>query len=187
MKKISLIATLLFAVLLLQNCKKDTVTATTISTAQIIATINDTTWTADTVHAVLTYTAATKNKVFTCSGIALNKEINLYFTQKNASNTSGLALQTYNVDTTSNVALSYYTEQPNSAGTYVLTPTGTVGPGSGQIIITYVDSVKNHVTGTFSLQTTKNNYDNNGNVISVDINVVSNGAFNNLPYTFKSN
>ena len=65
MKKFSLIATLLFAVLLLQNCKKDTVTATTISTAQIIATINDTTWTADTVHAVLTYTAATKNKVFT--------------------------------------------------------------------------------------------------------------------------
>jgi hypothetical protein len=187
MKKISLIATLLSAVLLLQNCKKDTITATTTSTAQMIATINDTTWTADTVHASVTYNSATKSKVFACSGLALNKEITISVLQNGLGNTSGFPLGTYNVGTTPDIALSYLTEQKNSLGTYVLTPQGTVGPGSGTVAITYLDSVKNLITGTFSIQSVHNNYDGTGTITSVDIAVIQQGAFNNLHYNFASN
>jgi len=187
MKKFSLIAILFLSVLLLQNCTKDTVTATAASNTLFFADINDTTWTADTVNAAVTYTSAAKTKVFTCTAVALNKEVNMSVTLPGAANTNGFTIGTYNVDATSNVVMSYYTEQKNQSGNYVLTPQGTVSPGSGSVVISAVDSVKKVMTGTFSLTSEKNNYDSNGNIVSVNIAVISSGAFNNMPYTFKSN
>jgi hypothetical protein len=187
MKKFSLIVTLLSAALLLQNCKKDTVTATATSNTTLFAAINDTTWTANTVTAAITYNSATKTKVFTCTGIGLNKEITMAVTLHNAINTSGFPLATYVVDTTSNVKLSYYTEQKNSSGNYVLMPQGTVGPGSGGVVISAIDSVKKQITGIFDLTSVKNTYDSAGNITSVTLVHVTAGAFNNLPYTFNSN
>lgn len=181
MKKIYLFVTLLLAVLLLQNCKKDTVTETATSNNLFFADINDSTWNADTVNASITYNSATKNKVFTCSGIALNKEVNMSVTLSNALNTAGFPLSTYNVNTTS-ITMSYDIEQKNAMGAYVLTPQGVVAAGSGSVIITAIDSVKKVMTGTFSCTTLQNNPDN-----TVTINQVSAGAFNNMPYTFVSN
>ena len=182
MKKISLITALFSVVLLLQNCKKDTVTASTTSTEPMIAYINDSTWIATDIKATLTYNSATKTKVFTCSGLANNKQINLYVTQNNANNSPGFPLATYTVNSTSDVALSYYYMQNG-----VLAPQGTVAPGSGSVVVTAVDSVKKVITGTFTFESLKNNYDGNGNITSVTVAQISNGGFNNIPYTFTSN
>jgi|SRR5665213_2168987 len=187
MKKFSLIAILLAVVLFLQNCKKDIISASTLSNTTLFASINDTTWTADTVNAAVTYNSAAKTKVFTCTGIANNKEINIFVNQNNAINTAGFPLGTYNVDATSNVAFSYYTMQRNSSGNLVFAPQGTVNPGSGTITISAVDSVKKQITGTFSFISLKDTYDSMGNILSVNLATVEAGAFNSLPYTFKSN
>jgi hypothetical protein len=187
MKRFSLIIALLSVVLLLQNCKKDTVTATATSNTTLFAVVNDTTWIADTVRAAMTYNSATKTKVFTCTGVGTNKEINVALTQNNAINTSGFPLATFYVDNTSNVLLSYYTEQKNSSGAYVLAPLGTVQPGSGTVIISAIDSVKMQITGTFGFTSLKNTYDSQGNITAVTLTQISAGAFNKLPYTFISN
>jgi hypothetical protein len=181
MKKISLIATLLSVVLLLQNCKKDTVTASTTSTEPMIAFINDTTWIATNVQASITYNSANNTKVFTCTGLANNQQINMLVTQHNAANTTGFALSSYNVNQTADVALSY-----NFLQNGVLAPQGVVQPGSGTVVITGIDSVKKVITGTFTFSSIKNNYDNTGAIISVTVAQISNGGFNSVPYTFAS-
>jgi len=187
MKRLSPIAALLFVVLLLQNCKKDTFTATSYTNNTLFALINDTTWTPDTINASITYNLAAKTKIFSFSGIALNKEVNISVTQNNAGNTPGFTLGTYSVNNTSNVVMTYFNEQKNAQGNYVLTQRGTVAPGSGTIIITAVDSVKKVITGTFSFSSKGTNYDNNGNFVSFYNANIFSGAFNNMPYTFVSN
>jgi hypothetical protein len=187
MKKIYLIVTLFAAVLLLQNCKKDTVIASAASNALMFAIINDTTWSADTVTASITYNSILKTKVFNCTAIAKNKELNMSATQSNASNTPGFPLSTFNADSAGTNKFSYYINQKNSSGNYEFVQSGTVAPGSGTVIITAIDSVKKVMTGIFSFASKKNNYDSNGNITSVTISEITAGAFNNMPYTFKSN
>jgi len=182
MKKLSLIALLLSAVLLLQNCKKDTISATATSSATMFAVINDTTWNAQTINTTITYNAATKSKVINCTAAANNKELSMLVTQANASNSAGFPLNTYNANASGTIAFSYLTKQNNA---YV--PLGTVAAGSGTFVITAIDSVKKQMTGTFSFTALKNNYDNSGNIVSVTISEVADGAFNNMPYTFTSN
>lgn len=183
MKKLSLIITLLLAVLLLQECKKDTFTETATSSNTLFAVINDTTWSGDTITAAMVYNSATKTKVLTCTGIAKNKEVNFMVTQPNAYNTAGFPLSVFNADVAGTITFSYYTS--TTGNNFV--EQGTVAPGSGTIDFTAIDSVKRQVSGTFSYLSEKNNYDQNGNIISVTINEVQDGAFNNLPYTFTSN
>lgn len=187
MKKISLIATLLLAVLLLQKCTKDTVTATATSSTTLFATINDTLWNADTIKASITYSSATKNKVFTCTGIANNKEINMSCTQTNAINTAGFPLIAFNADAAGNNTFSFFMAQKNTSGNYVFVQQGTVAAGSGNITVTAIDSVKKLITGIYAFTSIQNNLDNNGNIISVTVSQVSAGAFNSMPYTFTSN
>ena len=189
MKKISLIATLLLAVLLLQKCTKDTISGSAMSSTLLFAVINDTTWNADTVNAALTYNSTTKTKVLTCTAIGDNKEVNLSITQTfNAINTAGFPLNTaFNADAAGNNVFSYYTAQKNSSGVFVLAPLGTVAPGSGTLNVSAIDSVKKTMTGTFSFTSIKNNYDNNGNYVSTTVSQINAGAFNNMPYTFTSN
>lgn len=182
MKKLSLIITLFLAVLLLQNCKKDTYTETATSNNTLFAVINDTTWSAVNIQAALTYNSATKTKVFTCTGTATNQEVTFNVTANNAINTASFPLQTYN-DDGSTITFAYL--RANTSGTYI--DQGTVGAGSGTITFTALDSVARKCSGTFSYIARHNNYDNNGNITSVTINEVSDGAFNNLPYTFTSN
>jgi hypothetical protein len=187
MKRISLIAALFLGILLLENCKRDTIVATANSSALMFAIINDTVWTADTVNATITYNSATKTKVFACSGNYINQQLNIYATQNNSTNTPGFPLATFNVNATTDVAFSYDTKQKNLSGVYVFTPVGTVGPGSGTVTVTAIDSVKKLITGTFSFAAIRNNYDNNGNIVSVYRAEITQGAFNKLPYTFVSN
>ena len=195
MKKISLIALLFLSLLFLENCKKDTIYATATSTSILFASINDTLWHPDTISAAINYNSATKSKVFTCTGISGNKEVNMLVNLPNALNTAGFTLGTYNVnalaDTVKTITytlMSYDVGAKNSAGTYLFTPSGTVYPGSGYVIISAIDSVKKLITGTFSLTSVKNNYNATGIVIvSFHDDQVSEGAFNNMPYTFASN
>ena len=187
MKKISLIIALFSGLLLLENCKKDTVYATATSTSILFASINDTLWHADTINAFIAYNAAAKTKTFTCTGIADNKEINMLVTLPGALNTAGFTLGTYVVGATSPVLMSYEVAEKNSAGVNVFTPTGTVSAGSGTIVVSAIDSVKKLITGTFFLTSLKNNYDASGNIISFHVDQVQEGAFNSMPYSFTSN
>jgi len=183
MKKLSLIATLILTVLLLQKCKTDSFTASTTSSNTMFAVINDTTWSADTINASITYNAAAKTKVLSCSGIAKNKEVKMSVTLGSNSNTAGFPLNTYNADAAGMNTFAYYT----SSGNNVFVQQGTVIPGSGTIIIAAIDSVKKQMSGTFSLVAKKVVYDKDGNIVSTTINEVAGGAFNNMPYTFTSN
>jgi hypothetical protein len=187
MKKISLIAILLSGILFLENCKKDTVVATSTSTSLMIANIKDSTWYTDTVSSTLTYNSAAKTKTFTCEGTAFNKRITISLTKSTAINSSGFPLGTYTVDATPNLQLAFLTPQKNSAGDIVYTPNGVVAPGSGSVVVTAIDSVKNQITGTFSFTTLVNNYDTSGNIISVTVSGISGGGFNKVPFTFTAN
>jgi len=188
MKKISLIATLLTAVLLLQECKKDTVTETVTSSQLMLAEINDSTWTSDTVTASVTYTAATQSKVFSCTAIADNKKVTFSALSTNTPSTPGFTLATFNLNTTSNVSMAYYQSEKDSlTGNTVFVQHGTVLPGSGSITVTAVDSVKKLISGTYYFTSQRNNYDNSGNIVSVTVWQVQAGGFNNMPYTFISN
>lgn len=181
MKKISLITALFIGVILLQNCKKDTVNASTYSTQLFFANINDSSWSPTVATSNINYSAANKTKTFSCVASTPNQKVSFYVKLKNASNASGFPLNTYSVDSTTNVGMSYYAFQNN-----VLSPVGTVTPGSGSITISAIDSVNKVITGTFGFTTVKNNYDSSGNFLSVSVSRVSAGAFNKLPYTVTS-
>lgn len=187
MKKISLIALLLTAALLLQECKKDTVTETVTSAQLMIASINDSTWTSDTVTASVAYTAATKSKVFTCTAIADNKKVTFSAVSTNTPSTQGFTLSTFNLNATSAVSMAYYQSEKDAAGNTVFVQRGTALPGSGGITVTAVDSVKKLITGTYYFTTRSETYDSNGNIASVSVWQVQSGGFNNMPYTFTSN
>jgi hypothetical protein len=183
MKRLSLIAILISAVLLLEKCKSDTITATAVSSNTMFATINDTTWSADTINASVTYTSATKTKVFTCTGTGKDKRVSISLTLNNSTNTPGFPQQIYNADAAGLNTFAYYI----SSGNNVFVQQGTVIPGSGIITIGSIDSVKRQMSGTFSLVSKNTIYDSHGNIISITINEVAAGAFNNMPYTFISN
>lgn len=188
MKKISLIAILLSGILFLENCKKDTVVATSTSTSLMIANIKDSTWYTDTVTSSLTFNSAAKTKTFTCEGTAFNKRITISLTKSTSINSSGFPLGTYTVDATPNLQLAFLTPQKNSQGNVVYTPNGIVAPGSGTVVISAVDSVKNLITGTFNFTTLVNNYDPTGTIItSVTVSGISGGGFNSVPYKFTAN
>jgi hypothetical protein len=182
MKRLSLIITLLLAVLLLQNCKKDTYTEIATSNNTLFAVINDTTWSAVNIQAAMTYNSTAKTKVFTCTGTATNQEVTFNITANTSDNTASFPLQTFNANA-SNITFAYL--RANTSGTYI--QQGAVAAGSGTITFTSVDSVAHKCSGIFSYITLHNNYDNNGNIVSVTVNDVADGAFNNLPYTFTSN
>lgn len=187
MKKISLIAILLLGLLFLENCKKDTVIASSTSTSLMIANIRDTSWYTDTVTASLVYNSAAKTKTFSCEGIAASKKVTFSLTRPSSSNTSGFPLGTFTVDATSNLLMAFLTPQKDSNGDLVYTPNGVIQPGSGTVVVSKVDSVKNKMTGTFNFTTLVNNYDTDGNVVSITVVAVSGGGFNSVPYTFSSN
>jgi hypothetical protein len=176
MNKLSLIVALLLAVLLLQKCKKDTFTETATSSNTLFAIIQDSTWNADTINASLTYTAATHTKVFSCTGIADNKEVNIQITQVDAVNTAGFPLVTYTANGGSD-NFSYFTSEL-TGGKVTWYQQGTVAPGSGTLSFTAIDSVKHQISGTFSFLSEI--------PATVTIYEVQAGAFNNLPYTFVS-
>ena len=176
MNKLSLIVALLLAVLLLQKCKKDTISETATSSNTLFALIDDSTWNADTIHASLTYTAATQTKVFLCTGIADNKEVNIQITQTDAVNSAGIPLMSFNSNGGSN-NFSYYTSEI-TGGVVTYYEQGFVASGSSTLTFTAIDSVKHQVSGIFSfisqVPATVTNFE------------VQAGAFNNLPYTFVS-
>jgi len=187
MNKLRLFAFLLLSAFVIQSCKKNGETAVAYSTANFQANINGTTWAPDTISNTITYNSTAKTKVFNCMGTKDQKQVIMTITLNNASNGSGFSLGTFNVDSAGLVAIKYNTQQKNSEGNYVFLPHGTVTPGSGSIIITAIDSVKRQITGTFSFYSRTTNYDDAGNVISIDVDNIFGGEFNGLPYNFTNN
>ncbi len=189
MKKISLSVFAIFMALFFHGCKKSNVAATTTTTTSPVlqAIINGATWTPDTLSANITYSAATKAKVFSLTGAKSQKQITFSLTLPNATNTNDFTAGTYKTDATNNLVMVYSTQQLTTSGALVFVPFGTVDIAGGAVTITSVDAVNKTITGTFGLTTKVANYDSNGNVISVSAVVVTSGQFNNLPYTFASN
>ena len=181
MKKFSLIVALFLAILLLQNCSKDTVTATASTTQTLFATINDSTWTTNTYTAVINYDATSKSKIFSCFATGNNKKIVMSVTQNNTTNTPGFPVKSFLSDAAGTNNFSFLTTT-NGGVNYV--QHGIVGPGSGSLSVTGIDSVKKVITGIFYFTAVKNNLDSNGNIISTSVSQITSGAFNAMPYTF---
>jgi len=175
---------LLLSAICIQSCKKDvTTSASTTSDKILSANINGVAWNPDTVSAAITYNAATKTKAFTVVGTALQQRVSISVTVPNSINTSGFPFATYKVDATNNVQL-VYSYQTLLGGDY--DPVGVVEPGSGSVTTTAIDSVKKVITGTYSFTSKQVNYDDSGNIISINVQQVLSGTFTNLPYTFVS-
>ena len=183
MNKLKLLTLLFLSALLLQNCKKDTVTATTSSTAPMQATINDVTWLPDTISTSITYNAETKVKTFVCQGTHAQKRVDITINLANATDDAGFRLGTYTADNAGSVFMKYSEQQKDDSGNYVFVQVGTVDPGSGIVTITSVDTTKKLITGTFTIISRTPVYDGDGNVIATTNNTISAGIFNNLPYT----
>ena len=174
-------AALLFAVVLLQNCKKDVAhtAAAAPPTQGMYALINDTAWTAVTVAASLQYTGFSTGKVFTCRGTMGNKMIQLIASQSNVAAGNDFPLGAANGNSAS---FGYYilpvhlnlTEQNPTPGT----DAGT------SLVITAIDTGKRLISGTFTFPARDSIYDAFGNVILVVKNQINNGLFKQVPYVY---
>ncbi|WP_184550433.1 DUF6252 family protein [Mucilaginibacter sp. FT3.2] len=187
MRKIQLIVLLFISATYFQSCKKDAITsASTISDKILAANINSVEWYPDTVSARISYNATTQIKTFSVIGTVSQKRVAFNINVPNSTNTNSFPLNTYKVDGTGAVNMTYYTQQKDDSGNYTFIQTGTVDPGSGSAIITAIDTVKKVITGTYSFTAKKVNYDSNGNYISIEINQILLGSFDNLPYIFNN-
>lgn len=183
MKKIQLIVLLFISAIYFQSCKKDVITsASTTSDKILAANINGVEWYPDTVSARINYNATTQTKTFAVTGTVSQKRVVFNINVPNSTNTGSFPLATYKVDGTGAVNMFYYTQQKDDAGGYLFVQTGTVEPGSGTATITAIDTVKKVITGTYSFTAKKVNYDSNGNYVSIEINQILLGSFDNLPY-----
>jgi hypothetical protein len=188
MNKLRLPLTLLFfafAAFIVQSCNKDTVAAVGYTTAPIQANIDGNTWVPDTASLAITYNSASSTKTLSFTGQQNTRQVLFSVTLPNT-NTTGFPLNTFNIDEVKVIA-QYNTQQKNSSGVYVFAPQGTVEPGAGSIAVTAIDSVKKQITGTFSFYSRTTIYDNQGNVVSINVDNITGGEFTNVPYTYTSN
>ena len=139
-----------FIAIIIQSCNKDTVTSIAYTTAAFQANIDGSAWAPDTLSTAIFYNQTTKVKTFNCIGTKNAKQVIFTIKLPNSGDTPGFTIGTYNIDSL-NVTAQYLTQQQNSSGQYVFLPHGTVGAGSGSIVISAVDSVKKQITGTFFL------------------------------------
>jgi hypothetical protein len=186
MNKLKLLTFLLLSAIIIQGCKKDTVSATAYTTAAFQADIDGSTWAPDSISTTITYSAATKSKVFNCIGTKDQKRVNMTVTLPNSDNSNNFVIGNYAIDAVNTLA-EYDTQVKNSSGTYVFLPHGTVASGSGSINITAIDVTKNTITGTFFFYSRSTIYDSSGNVVSIDVDNITGGEFTAIPYTFSTN
>jgi len=174
-------AALLFAVALLQNCKKDGVkTAAAAPPAQgMYAVVNDTAWTAVTVAASLEHTGFGTGKIFTCRGTMGNKMIQIIASQNDASPGSDFPLGPANGNLTS---FGYYI-LPVHLSLTEQNPTPSTDAGTS-LVITAIDTTKRLISGTFTFPARDSIYDAFGNVILVVKNQINNGIFKQVPYRY---
>ncbi len=188
MNKLRLPATLLLFALIafiVQSCNKDSVTGIGYTTAPYQANIDGTTWVPDTASMALVYNSAAGTKTLSFIGQKNTRQVLFSVTIPNTSST-GFPLNTYNIDAV-NVTGQYNVQQKNESDQYVFTQQGTVGPNSGNITVTAIDSVKKQITGTFSFLSRATVYDGSGNVLYTTVHNITAGAFTSVPYTFTSN
>lgn len=187
MKKFALFLFVIPAIILSQSCKKSSNDDAAAVTPPILqAYIGTPVWTPDTLSASITYNAATNTRVLKISGVKAQKKIDIVFNDPTPGNANAITLGSYKVDATSNLQLIYSTQKKGADGSYIFEQFGTVQPNSGNLVIAGIDPARKILTGTFNFTSSKTNYDQNGNVISIDLAPVSNGTFQDLPYTFET-
>jgi hypothetical protein len=188
MKQITLSLLVVMAVLFFQNCKKSSSSDdTTTATPVLSATINNTIWEPDTLSANITYTAASKTKVFNFTGTSGQKRLTCSVTTTSATNTNTFATGAYPVDAIGNTVMIYSAQKKDTNGNYVFVQVVAAAAGDGSINISDVEPASGTITGTFYFTHKITNYDSTGAVISVSNTVISGGAFTSMPYTFISN
>lgn len=191
MKPFLILTLCVLSTAIFQGCKKDSTdadtTTTTTETPILQAYVGGTVWTPDTLTTTLVYNAATSSKVLTCTGTKSQKRVVFSIKQSGAVNDNSFPVATYNVDGSSNVSMSYYTQQLTTAGLYDFVLYGTAQAGSGTITITSVDTANKTITGTYSFTSSKINYDADGNYESITLAAITTGVFNAMPYTFTGN
>ncbi|HWZ16423.1 MAG TPA: hypothetical protein VNW95_14380 [Mucilaginibacter sp.] len=173
-------ATLLFVVVLSQNCKKGAANApAALPTQGMYALINDTAWTASTVTASLAYNRFSTSKTFTCTGTTGSRMIQLIASQNDVAAGSDFPVGPAN----SNLDSFNYFVLPihRSLAEQTTTPGTTVGTS---LVITAIDSAKRLISGTFTFPSLDSAYDANGNVISVQKNRITNGFFKQVHYVY---
>lgn len=185
MKKLLIPYLLIGCALVSQSCKKSS-TESTLTTRIMQAEINSTLWTPDTVSATIVYNATTKTRLFSCSGTISQKQINVSVNVKGASTSVAIPVSTYNVDSTSNVKLTYLIQQRSTNGAYVFVPLGSAEPSAGGITISSIDTVARTITGAFNFAIKQRTYDSNGNISSLQVTNISSGAFNAMPYKYST-
>jgi hypothetical protein len=175
-------AALLFAVALLQNCKKEAASipaAVAPPNQGMYALINDTAWTAQTVTASLAYTGFSTGKIFICRGTMGNQMIQLMAIQNNVAAGNNFPVGPVNgkLDSFNYFILPVHrnlTEQNTTPGT-------TAG---SSMVITAIDSAKRLISGTFTFLSPDSVYDANGNLIAVQNNQIANGVFKQVHYVY---
>ena len=172
-------AALLFAVTLLQNCKKEAVnTPTTLPKQGMYALINDTAWTAVTVTALLEYDART-GKIFTLRGTMGDKIIQLTAIQNNAAAGNNFPVGPANKNFDS---FGYYIMPIHRALTEQNPTAGTVAGTS--LVITAIDTANRLISGTFTFPQADTAYDAVGNATAVQNHLITNGFFKQVHYVY---
>ncbi|WP_158824763.1 DUF6252 family protein [Mucilaginibacter lacusdianchii] len=183
-RKITLLILFFTGAVLMQSCKKKDDDDSTTTTPTLQAYINGPEWTPDTLSASVVYNTTAKIKVLTITGTMAQKRATVVVTMGNASNDNTFSADTYRVDGSGSVVMTYYTQQKAADGSYVFVQHGTVQSGSGSVVVTSADATAKTLTGTFSFISTNKTYDSQGNIISVDVANILSGQFNGLPYTY---
>ncbi|RFZ94292.1 hypothetical protein D0C36_01680 [Mucilaginibacter conchicola] len=165
------------------GCKKSSSTDSTDTTPApaLQATIGGNVWTPDTVSATLTYNATAKTKTFYFKGTKSQQQVEASVKDSNPANNSNFTTGSYTPAADGKLVFTYSTQVKNSNGVYVFEPFGEVQNGNGNLTVTTVDTVAKTISGTFYFTSSKNNYDSNGNLISVDLAGITSGSFK-LPY-----
>lgn len=174
-----LAAALLFAVALLQNCKKEAANRPAAPPATgMYALINDTAWTAVIVTASLEYDAGT-GKIFTLRGTMGDKIIQLTAIQNNAAAGNNFPVGPANANFDS---FGYYIMPIHRALTEQNPTKGTVAGTS--LVITDIDTANRLISGTFRFPQADTAYDAVGNTTVVQNNLITNGFFKQVRYVY---
>lgn len=165
------------------GCKKSSSSDTDTTTSPILqATIGGSTWTPDTVSATITYNTTSKTKTFSFKGTKDQKQVEASVRDNSPADNGNFTTGSYVADTDGKVTFAYSTQIKNNDGAYVFQPYGTVQPGNGNLTVSAIDTVAKTITGTYYFTSSKNNYDADGNLISVDLAGISAGTFTAMPY-----
>lgn len=158
--------------------------ANTDSSVIFSATIKGISWTADSVAAVLVTNDDARGKLLTISGFTANKEITISMmdSASSAFPDSSISVRQYTEGVGPETsAFLYFSDKVLVFGDSVWKYQGIAA--SGQANVTVSAAATKKISGSFSFSAQAITFDSTG--ISIDSVTISNGLFNNIPYTYQ--